>query len=143
MLNLRQVVTLGVRLLWGSATLWAIALLLTGCSSTAVIDLLPASMGGLPATAKTRPAEPAPYMPVDALPPPRDTPPLDDEKRKKLEDELTAVRDRQAASAAVATGNGDQSGAPAPAASAPAPATKRGKDAAKPTKKKPAQTSSN
>jgi hypothetical protein len=132
--NMRHGSTLSVRLLWAGAAL-LLTLLLAACSSTAVIDLIPTGMGGLPASAKARPAEPAPYLPVDALPPPRDTPPLDDEGRKKLEDELVKVRDRQAASAAAAA-NGD----PPPA---PAPAAKPRKDAAKPPKKKPAQTSSN
>jgi len=110
---------------------------LAGCSST-VIDNIPTALGGLPANAPARPAEPPQYLPVNALPPPRDTPPLSAEDQKKLESELVALRDKQAASvAAAAAANGDP---PAAAANAKAATTKH--DAKPPAKTKPSQTSS-
>jgi hypothetical protein len=109
------------------------ALALGGCSS--VVDRIPTAAGGLPGDVPARPTEPAPYLPVNAMPPPRDTPPLSVDEQKKLEQELVGVRDRQAATAAAATA-ADQ---PPPAAP---PATKPSNATQKPAKKKPIETSS-
>jgi hypothetical protein len=112
-------------LFFGGAVLLVAVMSLAGCSSTAVIDNIPTGLGGLPANAPARPAEPAQYLPVNALPPPRDTPPLTAEEQKKLEGELVAIRDKQAASvAASAAANGDPPPAGA-AAAAKAAATRR------------------
>ena len=109
---------------------------LAGCLTNGAIDLVPAAAGGLPADAPARPAEaprPIPYI----APVARDTPPLTTEEQKKLQDELSAVRDRQAASAAAATGEPAK-----PAPGSPVPADK--KTAAKPgDTPKPTQQSSN
>jgi hypothetical protein len=99
------------------------ALPLAGCITNGAIDLVPTAAGGLPADTPQRPAEaprPIPYI----APVSRDTPPLTAEEQKKLQDDLSAVRDRQAASAAAA-------GEPAkPAPGSPGPQDK--KSAAKP-----------
>jgi hypothetical protein len=110
---------------------------LTACSTTGAIDLLPAAAGGLPADAPPRPAEQPRFLPVNAWPGPRDTPPLTADEQKKLEDELSAVRDRQAASVAAANG---EPAKPAPG-SPSGPEKKAG--AKPPEKKKPTQESSN
>jgi hypothetical protein len=127
-------------LLFGGAVLLTAAMSLAGCSSTAVIDNIPTGLGGLPASTPARPAEPTPYLPVNALPPPRDTPPLSAEDQKKLESELVAIRDKQAASGAAAVASGD----PPPAGAAAAAKTKAAaarRLVARPAEK-PTQTSS-
>jgi len=112
------------------------AMPLAGCITNGAIDLVPTAAGGLPADAPQRPAEaprPIPYL----APVSRDTPPLTADEQKKLQDELSAVRDRQAASAAAATG---EPGKPAPGS----PGTADKKTAAKPGEPpKQAQQSSN
>jgi hypothetical protein len=76
-----------------AAVLLAAGLALAGCSSA--IDMIPSQVGGLPASAPARP-ENAPEFPnVYATPAPRETRPLTDEEQKKLQQELTAIRDRQ------------------------------------------------
>jgi hypothetical protein len=140
--RLRRRATPRLHLVFGGATLLSAFLLLAGCST--VIDKIPTGMGGLPASAPARPAESVEYLPIGAMPPARDTPPLTAEEQKKLGDELVAVRDKQAASVAAAAA---ANGAPPPVA-APAPATPKAappkKDAKKPpAEKKPTQASSN
>src|SRR5205823_1193964 len=68
---------------------------LAGCSSTAMEDKLPTSMGGLPAAAPARPAAPPEFLPVHDLPQGRDIKPLSEDQRKKLEAELAVARTRQ------------------------------------------------
>jgi hypothetical protein len=72
-----------------------LAMALAGCSSSAIEDKLPTSMGGLPAAAPARPAVAPEFLPVHDLPQARDVKPLSDEQRKKLEADLTLVRTRQ------------------------------------------------
>jgi hypothetical protein len=68
---------------------------LTGCSSQL------ADMHSLePADATARPREPGAYLPVNDLPQERDQPTISPEERAKIEKELTAARDRQAAATA-------------------------------------------
>ena len=91
------------------------ALPLGACLTNGAIDMVPTAAGGLPPDAPARPSEtprPIPYIaPVE-----RDTPPLTADEQKKLQDELSAVRDRQTATAAAATG---EPGKPAPGSPAP------------------------
>lgn len=77
------------------AALFASALALGGCS-TSIADL-PAV--GLPADAPQRPKEAAGYLPVHDLPPDRDEAAMKPAEQAKLQAELAAARDRQAASA--------------------------------------------
>lgn len=117
-------------------TLMLTALPLAACITNGAIDLVPTVAGGLPADSPQRPSEaprPIPYI----APVARDTPPLTAEEQKKLQDDLSAVRDRQSAAAAAATGE--------PAKPAPgSPGTADKKTAAKPGETpKPTQQSSN
>ena len=68
--------------------------ILVGCSSSQVIDDLPASVA-IPADAPARPATPYQYPAVHDMPPPRATEPMSAEDQLRLERELTAVRNRQ------------------------------------------------
>jgi hypothetical protein len=68
--------------------------LLSGCSSLG--ESIPASIGGLPADAPARPANPPDYPAVHDMPPTRAAPVLDEYSKKKLEDDLVSARDRQA-----------------------------------------------
>lgn len=69
------------------------ALAATACTST--ISNLP--FVGEPDKLPPRPETPASYPAVHDLPAPRDTKPLTEEQRKKLEAELAAARDKQEA----------------------------------------------
>ena len=61
--------------------------LATACSSYTG-DVLPHSMGGLPANAPERPAVPPPFPAVHEMPPPRANTVLTDEERRKAEEDL-------------------------------------------------------
>lgn len=102
----------------------ALAFALSACSST--FDVLPEKMGGLPESAPARHAEPLPFPNVYEQRPTREAKPLDDSEQKKLETELTTLRDQQ------------QKLANPPPPPAPAPAKKTAaapkKDAAPPQK---------
>jgi len=76
--------------------LLAAALASSGCS-TSVADLPGV---GLPADAPARPKEAGAYLPVHDLPPDRDEAALKPAEQRKVEAELIAARDRQAASSA-------------------------------------------
>lgn len=67
---------------------------LTGCSSSQVIDDLPAVVG-LPQDAPSRPSNPYQFPAVHDMPPPRATEPMSAEDQLRLEKELSAARDRQ------------------------------------------------
>jgi hypothetical protein len=71
----------------------ALILAVPGCS-TAQIDSIPQEIGGLPAGAPARSAEPPSFPAVHDMPPPR-APVLDTEQQKKLEADLIALRNRQ------------------------------------------------
>ena len=79
----------------------ALATSLAGCSSGAVIDQMPSTMG-LPAGTPERPTTPYVYPAVHDMPPPRVTPTMSEEQQVKEEEELKAVRDRQEARDGVA-----------------------------------------
>jgi hypothetical protein len=72
------------------------AFALAGCSSHAFIDSLPASVGGLPEAARVRPETPPIYPDVHDMPPSRSEAPLTEAERKKLKEDLIAIRDRNA-----------------------------------------------
>ena len=76
--------------------LLASALAVGGCS-TQIADL-PAV--GLPAGAPERPKEAGAYLPVHDLPPDRDEAAMKPADRAKIQAELIAARDRQAAASA-------------------------------------------
>ena len=78
------------------AALLVSALAASGCS-TSIADL-PGL--GLPGDAPQRPKEAGSYLPVHDLPPDRDEAALKPKEQEKIEAELRAARDRQAASAA-------------------------------------------
>ena len=61
--------------------------------------MIPTQVGGLPANAPARPENAPQYPNVYATPAPRETRPLTDDEQKKLEKELTEIRDRQAGTA--------------------------------------------
>ena len=77
-----------------AAALLCAGLALAGCSSQ--IADLPGF--GTPADAPAAPKEPGAYLPVNDLPPDRDEAAMDPATRAKIEAELIAARDRQAAS---------------------------------------------
>ena len=81
------------------AALLASALCVTGCSSQ-IADM---SSVGTPTSAPARPSEPAGYLPVNQLPPDRDDTEMDPATRAKLEADLIAARERQAAASAAST----------------------------------------
>ncbi|WP_407183356.1 hypothetical protein [Bradyrhizobium centrosematis] len=71
--------------------LLSVTFALGGCSSQ-LADLTPAD-------AQAHPKEPGTYLPVHDLPPDRDQAIIPPEQRAKIEAELAAARDRQAAAA--------------------------------------------
>ena len=72
----------------------ALAVVLCGCSSGAIIDKLPGDMGE-PANAPARPATPYAYPAVHDIPPPRAIPTMSEDQQIKLEKDLEAARDKQ------------------------------------------------
>ena len=69
------------------------ALALAGCTSQ-IADL---PLVGTPADAPARPKEQGAFLPVNDLPPDRDEAAMDPKERAKIQSELIAARDRQAA----------------------------------------------
>jgi len=96
---------------------------LAGCS-THTGDTLPASMGGLPAGAPERKAEPLAYPAVHDMPPPRTNTVLTEDEVKQAERDLTQVRTRQEQQ--------PEPGAAAKAAKQAQPASKKTKPKATP-----------
>ena len=78
------------------AALFMSALALAGCA-TSIADM---PLAGTPADAPARPKEPGSYLPVNDLPPDRDDSTMDPAQRAKIQAELIAARDRQAAATA-------------------------------------------
>lgn len=79
--------------LWSLAALVASALALGGCS-TQIADMPGV---GLPADAPARPKEAGAYLPVHDVPPDREEAAMKPAELAKIQAELTAARDRQAA----------------------------------------------
>jgi hypothetical protein len=75
------------------AMLFCAGLALAGCSSQ-IADL---PLVGTPADAPARPKEAGAYLPVNDLPPNRDEAAMDSATRSKIQAELIAARERQAA----------------------------------------------
>lgn len=86
----------GVMKTCAASALLVLAVSLGGCAST-VADL---PLVGLPADAPARPQEKRAYLPVHDMPAPRDQAVMDPAEQAKLQAELIAARDRQAAAAA-------------------------------------------
>jgi len=82
-----------------TGALFASAIAVGGCSTT-IADL----PGGVPADAPARPKEVGAYLPVHDLPPDRDEPAIKPSEQQKIQAELIAARDRQAAAAAAKNG---------------------------------------
>ncbi|MGE9008976.1 hypothetical protein ACO2JO_10370 [Leptospira interrogans] len=82
--------------LWSMAALFATALAVSGCS-TSIADLPGV---GVPGDAPARPKEAGGYLPVHDLPPERGEAVINPVEQAKIEAELRAARDRQAAAAA-------------------------------------------
>ena len=82
--------------LWSMAALLMSALAVSGCS-TSIADLPGV---GLPGDAPARPKEANGYLPVHDLPPERDEAAMKPADQAKMQAELLAARDRQAAAAA-------------------------------------------
>ena len=81
-----------------AAALLALATLaLSACSSTG--DVLSEKLGGLPAGAPQRPATTLPAPNVYEVRPTREARPLSDDEQKKLESEMTTLREAQKARA--------------------------------------------
>jgi hypothetical protein len=85
-----------------AALLLASVSTLGGCAST--IADLPAA--GLPSDAPARPKEAGGYLPVHDLPPERNEAAISPADQAKIEAELKAARDRQAAASAAQNGSG-------------------------------------
>jgi hypothetical protein len=79
-----------------AAALLLSALALGGCA-TSIADM---PLVGTPADAPARPKEAGGYLPVHDLPPDRDEATMPPAERAKIQAELAAARDRQAAAAA-------------------------------------------
>jgi len=94
---------------------------LAGCA-TYTGDNLPASMGGLPASAPERKAEPLAYPAVHDMPPARTNTVLTEDEVKQAEKDLTQMRSRQ-----------EQQPEPGAAAKQAQPASKKTKPKATPT----------
>jgi hypothetical protein len=75
------------------AALLCAGLTLAGCTSQ-IADM---PLVGTPADAPPRPKEAGAYLPVNDLPPNRDEAAMDQQTRAKLQAELIAARERQAA----------------------------------------------
>ena len=71
-------------------------IVLSGCA-TSIADM---PIAGTPADAPARPKEPGSYLPVNDLPPDREDTTMDPAQRAKIQAELIAARDRQAAATA-------------------------------------------
>src|SRR5258707_13308446 len=80
--------------------LLASGLAVAGCSTT-VADMPGV---GVPSDAPARPKEVGAYLPVHDIPPDRDEAAMKPAEQQKLQAELKAARDRQAAASAAQTG---------------------------------------
>ena len=103
---------------WLAPAAVVLTVVLAGCSTA--IDLVPTAMGGLPSTVPQRATTPPDYPAVNVQPAQRDIKPLTAEEQKKLQDELSGIRDRQEVRAGVAPAKKDTEKATDPAKSAKA-----------------------
>jgi hypothetical protein len=79
-----------------AGALFACAIALSSCSSS-IADL---PLVGTPADAPPRPKETGAYLPVNDIPPNRDEAVMDPKERARIQAELIAARERQAAAPA-------------------------------------------
>ena len=89
------------RKMFALAALLMSALALSGCS-TSIADM---PLAGTPSDAPPRPKEAPAWLPVNDLPPDRDEATMDPAQRAKIQAELVAARDRQAAATGKEAGN--------------------------------------
>jgi len=82
-----------IRLAPRAACALVFACVLAACGAT--IGSVPEKFGGLPESAPQRPAETMPFPNVYEPRPKRQATPLNDDEQKKLESELTRLRDEQ------------------------------------------------
>ncbi|MCF8478721.1 MAG: hypothetical protein K9G60_16960 [Pseudolabrys sp.] len=92
MAGLTRALALAARLGCGLAV--GLSFGLAGCAPGAVIDQLPAGVGGLPNDAPARPAAPYQYPAVHDMPAARTTAPMSIDEQVRLEKELQVARDR-------------------------------------------------
>jgi hypothetical protein len=85
----------GIRVWMGAA--WLLSAALLGGCSVPIADM---PLIGTPADAPNRPKDPPPWLPVHDMPPDRSDVVMDPAERAKVQSELIAARDRQAATAA-------------------------------------------
>jgi len=111
---------------FAAVALLSLALGLSGCAST--FDVLPQKMGGLPADAPERPAERKAVPNVYEVRPTREAAPLTNDEQKKLETDLTNLREQQ-----------KQLANPLPPPAPPPPPSPPPTKAAAPVKKPPAK----
>ena len=107
---------------------------LAACGAT--VGSLPEKLGGLPEAAPQRPAETMPFPNVYEPRPKREAKPLSDDEQKKLESELTKLRDDQNQRATAPEPPPPPAKAAVPAKKDPAPAKKPALKEAAPAKKK-------
>ena len=121
------------RILWApfaASLLLTLAMAVSGCSSA--FDVLPEKMGGLPADAPARPTEPKAFPNVYEVRPTREAIPLTTEEQKKLETDLTTLREQQKQ---LATPPAPPPPAPPPPPPPPPPAKKVAAPAKQPSAK--------
>jgi hypothetical protein len=70
-----------------------------GCTAANFGDRMPQAVGGLPEGVPPRPQTTSSYPAVNDVPPPRASSVLTSEEQMKVEDELTAARNRAASAA--------------------------------------------
>ena len=119
---------------WTTAFLCTVPLALAACSST--FDVLPEKVGGLPATAPERQAEPMAFPNVYEVRPTREARPLNDDEQKKLESELATLREQQKQQANPPPPPSPAKKAAAPLKKEPVAAKKAAAKEEKPAKKK-------
>jgi len=101
------------------AALLMSALALSGCA-TSIADM---PLSGTPADAPPRPKDASPWLPVNDLPRDRDEAAMDPAQRAKIQNELIAARDRQAAAMAKEAGKDAGTGKETAKETAKGPAT--------------------
>jgi hypothetical protein len=122
-------------------TLLAAALCLSGCGAT--VGNLPEWAGGVPASAPQRPAENMPFPNVYEQRPQRDSKTLSEDEQKRLESELSNLRDAQnkraipPPAAELKASTKDATKGPTKTAGKPPPKAKPKKVAEKPKPKAP------
>jgi hypothetical protein len=98
------------RSLRGGLAALALGAMLAGCSS-AMIDNIPTSLGGLPEGVPQRPAVQPAYPAVHDMPQQRPDVPLSEAERKQLAEDLARARDRDRSAIPASDTTGGAAGA--------------------------------